>query len=498
MRSRIAMASLLAFLAAACAGSAWIPRGHLAGFHATEAAGARIVGDLTPDELRSLAGDLARFDALFARLAGWPAQSSSAPLAVFLLRDRELARRFELGRGVAGWALGTLDGSFISVMISSGGDEDRNTLLHEVTHVLLRKNRRAPLPRWYNEGLATYFSTVYERDGTMVVGSAPGTLAARVANRGALPLDRLFAGSSAPMRPDEVVDFYATSWALSHYLLSSPSRRRELSAFVQQLARGVPGDEALRTAFGRPVERLGAELAVHVGHLARGVAIETLIDTRDLAAPDPAPVVSLDPGEAAYALGCLALAMLEEGGADAWEKGPALAQNFFALALAEDASDARSEAALGEALALGGDGDGALAAVQRAAERAPEDPLVRLHAARVALLRAEAEPDSPSGALAAAEAQYRRALALDPDSASAWFGLGRTLVRMGRSEDAFAAFETARRFGWSEPLDVALARIHLERGERERAADLLRPIVQDPHAGPAQQEAALLLEQTLP
>ena len=83
-------------------------------------------------------------------------------------------------------------------------------------------------------------------------------------------------------------------------------------------------------------------------------------------------------------------------------------------------------------------------------------------------------------------------------SASAWFGLGRTLVRMGRSEDAFAAFETARRFGWSEPLDVALARIHLERGERERAADLLRPIAQDPHAGPTQQEAALLLEQALP
>jgi hypothetical protein len=70
--------------------------------------------------------------------------------------------RFGLGRGVAGWALGTLDDFFIAVRASMGQDSDRSTLFHEYTHVLLRRGRRAPLPRWYDEGLATYFSTLAE------------------------------------------------------------------------------------------------------------------------------------------------------------------------------------------------------------------------------------------------------------------------------------------------------------------------------------------------
>jgi len=500
MRSRIAMALLLALLAPACAGGARIPRSQLAGWHAAEARGTRLIGDLAAEEIQRLAGDLVRFDAIFAKLAGWPEAANTTPLVICLFRSREIAKHFGLGRGVAGWALGALDGSFITVEISSGRDEDRNTLLHEYTHVLLSRNQRAPLPRWYNEGLASYFSTVSERNGAVVVGAAPGALAARVTGRGAMPLDRLFGVSLVGMRFDEVADFYATSWALSHYLLSSPSGRRELSEFVKQLARGVPSEQAQPAAFGRSVDRLGEELAVHVAHLNRGVPIETLIDASTFGAPDPPPVVALDAGEVAYALGRLALAMVEMDEAADWETGPDLARNLLTLALAEDVPEApRVEAALGEARALSGDAEGALEAVQAALARAPDDSRVRLHAARVALLRAEAEaPSGSPAALAEAEKQYRHALTLDPESASAWFGLGQTLVRMGRPDDAFAALEAARRLGWSRPLDIALARVHLDRGEPEQAADLLRPIAQDPHGGPQQEEAAELLEQTLP
>lgn len=499
MSSQIAMLLLLVLLTSACASGPRIPPSRLAGWHAAEARGTRLIGDLAPEEMRSLAGDLVRFDAIFSKLAGWPEAISTTPLSIYLFRSREIAESFGLGRGVAGWALDTLDESFITVHISSGQDEDRITLFHEYTHVLLGRNQRAPLPRWYNEGLATYFSTVNERGGAVIVGAPPGSLAARAASGGALPLDRLFAASTAEMRFEEIADFYATSWALSHYLLSSPSGRRELSAFVKQLARGVPSDEAQKAAFGRPVDRLGEELAVHVAHLNRGVPVETLIDASAFAAPDPPPLVALEPGETAYALASLALATVEMDEAAEWETGPDLARNLLVLALAENASDARVEAALGEARAVSGDAEGALAAEQAALARAPDDSRVRLHAARVALLRAETPGSSGSWpALAGAEKQYRHALALDPESASAWFGLGQTLVRMGRPDDAFTAFETARRFGWSERLDVALARLHLARGERARAADLLRPIAQDPHKGPTQEEASELLEQILP
>ncbi len=497
MSPRLATALAFALLVPACAGSTWIPRSRLAGWLAVESGGARILGDVTPEEMQRLAGDLARFDAIFARLIGRPAGGATAPLTVHLFRSRELAERFGLGRGVAGWTHAALDAAYVTVEIASGRDEDRNTLLHEYTHVLLAQNRRAPLPRWVDEGLATYFSTVGERGGSVVVGAAPGTFAARVLRRGPMPLDRLFTGSLMEMRSGEVADFYATAWALSHYLLSSPAGRREFAAFVRQLELGVPSDEAQRLAFGRPMDRLTEDLAVHVGYLARGVPGETVIDADDLPAVAVPVVVALDPERAAYELGTLALALgeAEEGG----ERDAALAQNLLALAVAAPGADARTRAAFAEARAMGGDADGARVAAQAALQLAPEDPVVRRRAACVALLLAEARGRTPAGTAASltdAEEQYRSALALDPASASAWFGLGRTYVRMGRPDDARTALEAARSFGWSARLDVDLARLYLERGERERAAALLRPIAQDPHGGHAQQEAAELIERS--
>jgi Flp pilus assembly protein TadD len=493
------MTLLLALLAPACAGGPRIPLTRLAGWHAVEAGDTRLIGDLAPEELQTLAGDLARFEAIFAKLAGWPGAASATPLTIYLFRGREIADRFGLGRRAAGWALETLDQSVITAQITSGQDSDRILLFHEITHVLLARDRRAPLPAWYQEGLATYFSTVSWRDGATVVGAAPITAAAWLMTRGALPLDRLFTASTVRMNHDEILDFYATSWALSHYLLSSPSGRRQLTAFVNDLARGVPSDRAQSAAFDRSLDRLGQELTAHVGHLARGVPIETLFDAGEFAAPPPPPAVALAPGEVAYALGCLALAMVEAGGADAWRQGPGLARSFLARAIAEHAPDApRVEAALGEARAVGGDTTGGATAVQAALASAPDDPNVRLRAARVALLRAQAETRSGSSpAFADAEKRFLHTLTLAPESASAWFGLGQALVRLERPDDAFRAFETARRFGWSRALDIAFARLHLARGDRGRAADLLRPIAYDPHDDRTREEAAALLKEAL-
>jgi predicted Zn-dependent protease len=179
--------------------------------------------------------------------------------------------------------------------------------------------------------------------------------------------------------------------------------------------------------------------------------------------------------------------------------GPALAHGLLSFAAAEAPSDPRIAAALAEARAVAGDSGPALEAVGAAVQRAPAELEVRLRAARVAWLRSGVEIGSPqaASALAEAEEQYRAALALAPGSGSAWFGLGQTLLRAGRSDAALEALRTARRHGWSAPLDVALARLELERGERERAVDLLRPIAQDPHGGALQEEAARLLEQAL-
>jgi tetratricopeptide (TPR) repeat protein len=482
---------LLLLAGAGCALVPAVPRTQLEGWSAVEAAEVRILGDLPADEMQRLADEIALFDAAFAHLASWSPRAGAVPVTVFAIRERELARRFGLGRGVAGWALLSLDGGFAAVEVGASAVATRSTLFHEYTHVLLRRNRRAPLPPWYDEGLASFFGTLGVRDGAVIVGMAPGATLAWVASRGPLPLEELFAGDIWGRSAKGVQDFYATSWALSHYLLLSPRGRREASRLVEALSRGVEPTEAERVAFGRSPEAIEAELRAHVAHLARGAPAEVLLDAEALGVREAGRPAPLSPADAACALGQLALRLATDASEAPFRP---LARGLLERAAGAGTASARCEVALAEARALTGDGAGAERALARALARAPDDALVRLHAGRAELARAETADDA-AAPLTAAEQQFRHALALDDRSASAWFGLGGSLERAGRADAALAALEAARRHGWSPDLDLALARLELARGNRERALALLWPLVQDPHGGRTREAASELLEQ---
>src|SRR5262249_48927465 len=154
-------------------------------------------------------------------------------------------------------------------------------------------------------------------------------------------------------------------------------------------------------------------------------------------------------------LGSLALTLAERPDGETAE----LASGLFEIALADEPSDARTRAAFGHARSLAGDAPGADAALAVALRDAPRDALVQRDAGYAAL--AEHAP-------AEAEARFRRAIALDDRSASAWFGLGRALARAEQTEAAFDALTRARTLGWSAELDLELGRLDVA---AHRAAD---------------------------
>jgi tetratricopeptide (TPR) repeat protein len=84
-------------------------------------------------------------------------------------------------------------------------------------------------------------------------------------------------------------------------------------------------------------------------------------------------------------------------------------------------------------LALGGDYAQA-ATLYAQALRSEDDPLIRVNLA-IALAR--------SGEPVAAEAEYRAALAVDPEQVTGWFGLGSLLASLDRDDEAVTAYEEA-------------------------------------------------------
>ena len=491
MSPRAAAFALALLCVSGCAGPQ-VKRASLEGWQTVETKGVRIFGDVSPEELDALARDLSAFHAAFSFLIGREI-TSPGPTTIAVIRDPVLAGRIGLGQGVAGFAWETFDGAFSCVQRDRTRVDTRMTLFHEYTHILLWRHRSAQIARWYTEGLADYFSTVSYRDGALVVGALPaGRLAWLADRRRAMPLDLLFGGDRhTTLSGKATYDFYSTAWALTHYLLSTPKGRSELSRFEKELAKGTPLDAAREAAFGRSFAQLTEELAKHVGYLARGVAAESVLDPRQVRITQPSPAMPMPPGEVAEVVGSLALALADDSAGedefrDQHTRITSLARSYLEIAAQEELASARVRAALARARAYGGDAEGARQLVADALRDAPADPHVQVDAGRVALA---------ASSFGEAESRFRSAIALDERSPAAWFGLGRALARTDQPDAALRAFARARSLGWSADLDLELAELHLAAKRVTEARALLQPLAADPHGGSVSKQAARLLSE---
>ncbi|HXO26775.1 MAG TPA: hypothetical protein VOA80_05495, partial [Thermoanaerobaculia bacterium] len=116
-----------------------------------------------------------------------------------------------------------------------------------------------------------------------------------------------------------------------------------------------------------------------------------------------------------------------------------------------------------------GHGNGAVAVLEAAAARSPRDLRLQSRAADMA---------SAAGADDTAEEAYRRMLAIDPESAEAFRGLGRIAERRGAVAQLEALLAQAQRARGEQPVEmvVSLARVLRDQGQAQRAVDLLRAV----------------------
>jgi hypothetical protein len=218
-------------------------------------------------------------------------------------------------------------------------------------------------------------------------------------------------GSRRDAARQKIGDFYATSWAVIHYLMQTPKGRSELSRFERELAKGTPLEQAREVAFARSFAQLDSELATHIGYLARGVAGVSVLDPTKIALTEPAVPEPVSRGEVARELGSIALAVASESADEEEDDGglSRVARVLLQVAVDEEPTSARSSAALARARALDGDPDGAAETLSGALRAAPGDVQVQLAAAHVALA---AEDDGEAQARFRSANRTRRALAV--------------------------------------------------------------------------------------
>lgn len=414
---------------------------------------------------------------LLETTSGLPAPRQER-LTIFLFRGADSFRPFlhERGHpwGTRGYFFHSPDGRFLLINttparnIGSKRASDRYAypdapVFHEFVHLIF-DGSGAELPRWLDEGLAEYFSTLWIDEKAVEVGQLVPHYLDPFPHASLESAEAILSWRQG--REPPWPSAYGNAWWTVHYLQrSDPETRGAFGRFLALLLDGVPQPEAWRTAFGKPPRDVLAGIRKHLRQ--RAISIPRY----DLAAFElDRRVVSerAESDELYLALGLVAAnqSPLDSDVGDRLLREVLRARPDSAEALAGLATLDARRGRVREAEAL----------YRRALAANPECPSA---AYRLALLLFSTNPDGSAGASASRREEARSllesVLAAEPDSrfALSLYGISFLHDRPG-SPVALAALDRARKLGDGDLASADAYVVHaLAAGERDRAARAL-------------------------
>ena len=191
-------------------------------------------------------------------------------VSVLAAKNQSSFKSIGIPNGYAGLFLGGYAKSILvrcDGFIPSSKDKynyGRSTVLHELVHLFLHNtSAEFAIPPWYDEGIAEYFSTYYEKDGNAIVGSVrvmrnrfrslfkPSGAFKNFDTESLFKTTRkeMYTGNRSISHFLSMDEFYARSFIVVSYLFGDNSRREKLSNYLSSLKKGLSVDESFEKAF---------------------------------------------------------------------------------------------------------------------------------------------------------------------------------------------------------------------------------------------------------
>lgn len=224
-----------------------------------------VYGDTSEAAIRNYTRKVERFDGL---LRIWfPAQSEiqTPKLAIYLADGRSDMRKIwpTIPSNVGGFY--TAGEERIFAVTGGSGAENDHTLFHEYGHHFMYQYMPGAYPGWFVEGFAEFFATADLTPSRMRVGlHSPGRMNSLTMGQNSwLPMETVLRSRPSEFRGRGHF-FYAQSWALTHYFLSTDDRRAAMGRYLTAVMNGGDPIASLQPATGFTPDQLQHEVQIYL------------------------------------------------------------------------------------------------------------------------------------------------------------------------------------------------------------------------------------------
>ena len=417
-----------------------------------------MVSDLPRERALDLVAHLDRFRlAARALLPGESAEPAPPLKLVAFERAQDFATVFN-SRHVAGFTRPSLDQSLLASGPDADGKHLNRNVFHEYVHYLLRSRAALNLPIWYEEGFASYLSTLsVDPTGLVTVGRVPFRYLRGVLVPPGLSIADVVAERFEldPERHD-LSEVYGLAWAIVRYLHhgvddSGERYASNLGTMLDTIDNGAASGHAMNST-------LGLDLSTLKGRLRKYYENHELPVFRfrtDLREKLPFSRECLNAVDTRYHLADVA----------------AFHHREFAIALYDEVLD-REPRHIDTLVGLSRieAGKRATRLARRAFEIDPDHPAAAIRMAELKVLACQEGRTSCGEALPEAIALYTRALKTDSHRVAAAYGLGIVSLYVQRADDALEYLRAAHaRAPWSPQINFYLGEAYGRTGAPERA-----------------------------
>lgn len=435
-----------------------------------------IQGDTSRGAISEYARKVERFHEMLALFLPPERDDVVAPkLWIFLARGQDDMQEAwpGIGNGVAGFY--SRSDERIYAVVDTRNEGSDHTLFHEYAHHYMFQYHNQAYPGWFVEGFAEYFAPSDMRMGRIRYGLyRPGRMNSLTQTNSWVPMEDVLQSRRTGTSRRQGAAYYAQAWALTHYMLGSPERNAQLSAYLRAVAGGMAPLEALQAHIGRTPEQLADELR---SYLDRGITVYTL----NQALPEAEVSVTSLPRSTSEAIWLDLRAARPVG-----EAGPALVERARAI-VASHPDDRLPRVALAKLLRSTDDLAGARSALEPLAAALPDDAEVRWLLARVLMEQADAADDAAAAALNR-EARTHLAAAYEADPLDYRVYIAMADLRSGApgyptDNDVVVAESAYRLAPQLGSTAFQAAQVMMARERYLEAAYVLAPLANNPHGG---------------